>query len=65
MNEEEKKKWRSRNAIKLLIAYCLLIALICTLDYFGIPEDKSITTGQETCGVIGGMTERARKFYFL
>jgi hypothetical protein len=35
------------------IAYCLLIALICTLDYFGIPEDKAITTGQESCAVMG------------
>ena len=45
-SEEEKKKWQWRNAIKLLIAYCLLIIIILTLDYFGIPEDKPLTTGK-------------------
>jgi hypothetical protein len=30
-----------------------LIVIIFTLDYFGIPEDKSITTGQEPCGIMG------------
>ena len=28
-------------------AYCLLIIIIFTLDYFGIPEDKTINTGQD------------------
>ena len=53
MNQAEKKKWQWRNAVKLLIAYCLLIIIIFTLDYFGIPEDKPITTGKEPCGVMG------------
>ena len=53
MNEAEKRKWQWRNFYKLAIAYGLLIAIICTLDYFGIPEDKPMTTGKEPCGVMG------------
>ena len=60
-SEQEKKRsskvllrrsqWR--NAIKLAIAYFLLIVIIFTLDYFDIPEDKAITTGKEACAVMG------------
>ena len=53
MTEQEKRKWRSRNFYKLLIAYFLLIIIIFTLDYFGIPEDKAIITGKEPCAVMG------------
>jgi hypothetical protein len=52
-NGETFIKLRSRSGSLRLIAYCLLIIIIFTLDYFGIPEDKSVTTGQEPCGVMG------------